>query len=92
MMDGYTEKEIRLKELPRTFGHSQRACRKNGADDTLDEKGDAPRKVRFNEGTKVICPLKCTLKNVQQQLMKLTTDEEYPTIFPVNSMHARAPR
>ena len=50
---------IRLSESisPRTFGHHERACRKDSANDTLDKQGDSPREVGFQEGAEVVDPL-----------------------------------
>lgn len=87
------DQKKRLHE-PWTFWHKKRASCQNGTYDTLDEQWDTPRIVWFNKWTEISCPLfyRYQRRMYVQRNVNITTEEEYPTMLPVNSMQASAPR
>ena len=57
----YRQVRIRVR-LPWAFRHDKGSSGENGSDDTLNEQGDSPRPVGFDEGRKVIDPLETSLR------------------------------
>ena len=57
VMTSNTTNTRREKVIPRALRHHERAGSQDGADNTLDEQGNAPGQVRLDKRAEVINPL-----------------------------------
>lgn len=82
---------VGVDEITRRLGADEASEAEDDSSEDLDRERQAPAPVGLDVRAGVIDPL-AKLARSEEDRIRLTTDEEYPTMLPVNSRAPRNPR